>query len=275
MTKNLIAIARLECLSVARLKWMRMLTAAFALLAAAAAYSAGAAGELSGADGFARTTLALIPIALILVPLAAVILGVSGQATEPGSESFLFTQPVHRATVILGRWAGEAAALGSAIAAGFGIGAVVVVSGNGVDGIQQYVFFVAATFALGAIFLSLASVISAATGTRAVALGLATFVWFFFVLLYDGMALSAAGLTGGLVGGRVLFASVLANPVDLIRILMLIVPGTSGMLGAAGEAWIRFMGGDQSAWLIATAVVTLWLFVPLLVAVSILKKRDL
>ena len=275
MTKNLIVIARLECLSVARLKWMRMLTAAFALLAAAGAYSAGAAGELSGADGFARTTLALIPIALILVPLAAVILGVSGQATEPGSESFLFTQPVHRATVVLGRWAGEAAALGGAIAAGFGIGMLVVVFGSGIKGISQYAFFVVATLALGAIFLSLASVISAATDSRAVALGIATFVWFFFVLLYDGLALSAAGWTGGLVGGRVLFGSVLANPVDLIRVLMLTLPGTSGVLGAAGEAWIRYMGGDMSAWLIATGVLMSWIFAPLLVAVSVLGRRDL
>jgi len=275
MTENLIAIARLECLSVARLKWMRTLTAAFALLAAAGAYSAGAAGELSGADGFARTTLALIPVALILVPLAAVILGVSGQSAEPGSESFLFTQPVHRATVVLGRWAGEAAALGGAIGAGFGIGAVVVFFGSGVEGIHQYVFFLAATFALGAIFLSLAAVISAATETRTIALGIATFVWFFFVLLYDAVALSAAGWTGGLVGGRVLFGSVLANPVDLIRVLMLILPGTSGMLGAPGEAWIRFMGGDQSAWLIATGVLMSWMLAPLLVAVSLLNRRDL
>jgi Cu-processing system permease protein len=103
----------------------------------------------------------------------------------------------------------------------------------------------------------------------------ATFVWFFFVLLYDGVALSAAGWTGGLVGGRVLFASVLANPVDLIRILMLIVSGTSGVLGAAGEAWIRFMGGDKAAWLIAMGVLMSWMIAPLVAAVSVLGRRDL
>ena len=272
---NLIAIAQLECLSVVRLKWMRMLTASFALLTAAGAYSAGTAAELSGSDGFARTTLALIPVALILVPLAAVILGVSGQTREPGGAPFLFTQPVGRATVILGRWAGEVAALFSSIGAGFGIGSLVVIVGNGAEGVLQYVFFVLATVALGAIFLSLAALIAAATDARAIALGFGTFVWFVFVLLYDGAALSVAGWSGGPVGARVLFASVLANPVDLIRVLMLSLPEARDVLGAAGEAWIRFMGGDLSAWLIATAVLLSWMVVPLVAAATVLDRRDL
>jgi ABC-type transport system involved in multi-copper enzyme maturation permease subunit len=81
---NLWTIAQLELTAAVRLRWIRLLTAAFALLAAAAAYSAGAANEVSGAEGFARTTMALVPVALALVPLAALILGVSGQASEPG-----------------------------------------------------------------------------------------------------------------------------------------------------------------------------------------------
>jgi ABC-type transport system involved in multi-copper enzyme maturation permease subunit len=272
---NLIAIAHLECLSVVRLKWIRVLTASFALLAAASAYAAGAAAELSGSDGFARTTLALIPVALILVPLAAVILGVSGQSREPGGAPFLFTQPVGRAAVVLGRWAGEVVALASSVTTGFGIGSLVVIVGNGAEGVLGYAFFVLATVALGAIFLSLAAVIAAATEARAVALATGTFVWFFFVLLYDGAALSVAGWSGGPAGARVLFASVLANPVDLIRVLMLSLPEARDVLGAAGEAWIRFMGGDLSAWLIATAVLLSWMLVPLIAAAAVLDRRDL
>src|SRR5262249_9091269 len=94
MIRHLATIARLEFVAAARLKWIRLLTAAFALLAAAAAYSAGAASELSGADGFARTTMALVPVVLILAPLAAIVLGVSGQAAEPGTEPFPFPPPV-------------------------------------------------------------------------------------------------------------------------------------------------------------------------------------
>src|SRR5262245_31945946 len=196
---NFLAIARLEFVGVARLNWIRLLTAAFALLTAAAAYSAGAAAELSGADGFERTTMALVPVVLILVPLAALVLGVSGQSTESGSEGFLFAQPLGRATILIGRWLGEAAALGCTIAAGFGLGALLVVFSSGGDGLLRFAMFVSATGALALIFLSIAAAIASAAETRVTALGIGTFVWFVFVLLYDGVVLSAAGwLTGSL-----------------------------------------------------------------------------
>jgi Cu-processing system permease protein len=230
-----------------RLKWIRVLTIAFALLAIAAAYSAGAASELSGADGFERTTMTLVPVALILIPLAALVLGITGQSAEAGSEPFLFAQPIGRTTVLIGRWIGEAAALAGATAIGFAAGAVVVALGNGTDGLLRYVFFVAASIALGVVFLSIAAAIAAWTDSRVTALGIGTFAWSLFVLLYDAAVLSLAGWITGSLGGRLLFGSVLLNPADLIRIAMLSIAGTPNVLGAAGDAWTRFLGGTLQA----------------------------
>jgi len=270
-----ITIARLELVGVARLKWIRLLAAAFALLSMAAAYSAGAAGELSGADGFARTTMALVPVVLILVPLAAVVLGVVGQSAEAGSEAFLFAQPISRAAVMIGRWMGEWAALGSAIACGFGFGAIVVGSGAGLDGAASFALFTAAAVVLAAIFLSIGATIAAATDRRIAALGAATFVWFVFVLLYDAVALSAAGWVAGSIGGRILFVSVFGNPADLIRIAMLQLAGTANVLGAAGEAWTRFLGGDLAAAAITLGALVVWIAAPLGAGVLMLRARDL
>jgi Cu-processing system permease protein len=274
MTETL-AIARLECIAVTRLKWVRLLTAAFATLTAAAAYSAGAANELTGADSFARTTMALVPVALLLIPLAAIVLGVSGQSCEPGSEAFLFSQPVSRATVLVARWLGEFAALGGAIVFGFGIGGIVVATGAGPAGLVPFGAFVVLSAVLAAIFLALAAAIAAATDKRITALGIATFAWFFFVLLYDGVALAVAGWSTGLTGGRMLFASVFANPADLIRIAMLQTAGTSSVLGAAGEAWIRFLGGDVRAIVLMATALAAWVAAPLGVGVAALRARDL
>ncbi len=275
MKVHLLTIARLELVAVARLKWIRMLTAAFALLAAAAAYSAGAANDLAGADGFARTTMALVPVVLILVPLSALILGVSGQAAEPGSEPFLFSQPVGRATIVIGRWLGESAALAGSIVAGLGIGGGIVAFGSGTDGLARFVFFVLATVVLAVIFLSIAAAIASATDKRVVALGVGTFAWFFFVLLYDGAALSLAGWITGSLGGRVLFGSVFGNPVDLIRVATLSVAGTPNVLGAAGDAWIRFLGGTTTAAVAAMTALAAWMLAPLAVGVRLMSRRDL
>jgi len=275
MTSNLVTIARLELTAAGRLKWIRLLTASFALLAAAAAYSAGAVDELSGADGFARTTMALVPVVLILVPLSASILGVSGQCVETGSEPFLFGQPVGRATVLIGRWLGETAALAGSIALGLGIGGGIVAFSSGTDGLAHFVFFVAASIVLATIFLAIAAAVAAATEKRVVALGAAIFVWFFFVLLYDGVMLSLAGWITGSLGGRVLFGSVFGNPADLIRVATLSVAGTPNVLGAAGDAWVRFLGGSTAATVSAIAALTAWIVVPLAAGIQLIRARDL
>ena len=272
---QLLTIARLELIAAARLKWIRLLTAAFALLAAVAAYSAGAANELSGADGFARTTMALVPVVLILVPLSALILGISGQAAEPGSEPFLFGQPIGRATVLIGRWMGESAALSGSIGLGLGIGGGIVAFGSGTDGLASFAFFVSASVVLAMIFLSIASAIAAGTEKRVIALGIGIFSWFFFILLYDGAALSLAGWISGSLGGRLLFASVFGNPADLIRVITLSLAGTPNVLGAAGDAWIRFLGGATAATLASTTALIVWLVGPLAVGVRLIGARDL
>src|SRR5580765_2985575 len=263
MMTHMWTIAQLELTAAVRLRWIRLLTVAFALLAAAAAYSAGAANEVSGAEGFARTTMALVPVVLILVPLAALILGVSGQAAESGGEPFLFGQPVARATVVIGRWLGESAALGGALIVGLGVGGFVVVLGSGAEGLPRFMFFVGAAVVLAVIFLSIAAAIASATDKRVVALGAGTFVWCFFVLLYDGAALSLAGWLTGSVGGRVLFGSVFGNPADLIRVVALSVAGTPNVLGAAGEAWVRFLGGSIGATTAAATALVAWIVLPL------------
>jgi Cu-processing system permease protein len=275
MMTNLLTIARLELTAATRLKWIRLLTAAFALLAAAAAYSAGAANEIAGAEGFSRTTMALVPVVLILVPLSALILGVSGQASEPGSEPFLFGQPVSRATVLVGRWLGESVALAGALVAGLGTGGAIVAFNSGTEGLLPFVAFIAASVILAAIFVSIAAAIAAATDKRVVALGVATFAWFFFVLLYDGAALSLAGWLSGRIGGRLLFGSVFGNPTDLIRVVTLSVAGTPNVLGAAGDAWVRFLGGATGAALAAAAALIAWTIGPLLVGVRLIGARDL
>jgi Cu-processing system permease protein len=275
MRARAITIARLEFVSAARMRWIRLLAAAFGLLAVAAAWSAGAASDLSGPEGFARTTMTLVPVVLILVPLAALVLGISGQAAEEGSEPFLFGQPVGRGTIVIGRWMGQAAALAGAVVAGLGVGGALVAFNAGVDGVVGYVFFIVAIVVLALIFLSIAAAIASATTRRATALSIGTFVWFLFVLLYDGAALSVAGWLNGPVGARILFASVFANPADLVRVVVLSVSGTPNVLGAAGEAWLRFLGGAARAGSLLTVALAVWTIAPLAIGVHTIRARDL
>jgi Cu-processing system permease protein len=268
-------IARLEFSAATRQRWVRFFALAFALISIVVAWSAGAAEELSAPEGFAATTVALIPIVLLLVPLLALLLGVSGHAGEPGSEPFLFAQPVTRREVLIGKWLGQVAALAAALGVGLFSGGAFLAASVGLAGIERFLFLVAACVVLGAAFLSIAAALVAAAGKRTTALGLAAFVWFLFALLYDGVALGVAGWVPGRVGARILFGSVFGNPSDLVRVLTLSVAGTPHVLGAAGEAWSRFLGGAVSASLLSTAALLVWAAAPLGAARFWLDRRDL
>ena len=275
MMGRLAVVARLEFVSVARLRWIRLFAVAFALLAVGAAWSAGSARELMGVDGFARTTVALVPLVLLLVPLVAILLGVAGQTEEPGADAFLHAQPVTRFEVLLGRWAGQGAAVGCALAAGFGAGAAVVALGAGLADLPRFLVFAAATFALALAFLAIAALVAALVERRVAAIATGAFIWFCCVLLFDAMALASAVWLTGRAGSRLLMASVFANPADLMRVVTLSLAGTPHLLGAAGESWHRFLGGPEQAALLACAALGLWIAAPLAAARLAIARRDL
>jgi len=77
------------------------------------------------------------------------------------------------------------------------------------------------------------------------------------------------------LGGRILFGSVFGNPADLVRVMTLSWAGGPNLLGAAGDAWTRFLGGSAMAAVAATSALTLWVAVPLLVCVRLITARDL
>jgi Cu-processing system permease protein len=268
-------VARAEFRAAARLKWIRWFAAAFALLVAGAAWAAGAMSEISGAESFARTTVALVPLTLVLVPLTALLLGVTGQSGEAGTEAFFFAQPATRFEIVLGKWAGQAAALSTAIGLGFAAGGLVVVGSAGAAGLPRFLFFVAVVAFLGVVFLAIAAAIAAAVSRRATAMGVAAFAWFFFVLLEDSAALALAGAFTGRLGVRALFLSVFGNPAAIARILALSVAGTPRVLGAAGDAWALFLGGLIPAALAAASGLIAWSVGPLALARVLIVRRDL
>lgn len=268
-------IAELEFASAVRRRWTQFFTFAFALIVVATAGSSGAVHELGGSDGLARTSVALVPLVLALVPLVALLIGVTGHAGEPGSEAFLFTQPVSRLEVLLGKWIGQLLAVWSAIALGLGGGFAIVAAQTGLAGWTAFASLALSAMLLGAVFLSIAALLAAAIPSRGTALGAALFAWFCFVLLYDGAIIALAQVLTGRSGARVLFASVFGNPVDLVRLLALAFSGTPHILGAAGESWTRFLGGPVAAVGASSAALALWTMLPLAAAWKALSRRDL
>lgn len=273
MGRSLMTVAAAEFTAASRLWWIRLLTLAFGLLTVAMAQTASI-GELRDGETFARLTVALLPLALLLVPLAALLVGVSSVSATEDTSGFLLSLPLSATDVIVGRWLGQAGALGAAIGLGFGTGGVLVWASPGSSDVARFVVLIAACLVLALAFLSIATLVAVKMSNRGSAVGVAAFIWFVLVLLYDAAALTAALWLTGRQGARLLFASVFANVVDLVRILTLTLAGTPHILGAAGESWTRALGGGAPVAALAATVLMAWIVVPVAIAARVASRGD-
>ena len=274
MKTHLTTVARMEFTATARVWWIRLFTVAYALMTVAMAYASGVIGETEPAQAFARLTVAVLPLALMLVPLASLLIATAGAAGDD-STSFLLAQPLSRLEHLVGRWLGQAAAIVTSLVVGFGTGGVFVSAVSGAADFGRFAVLVGGCMLAGLAFLSVATLIVHAVPRRSAAMGIAAFVWFFAVILYDAAMLGIALRASGTAGARVLFVSVFGNVVDLVRVLTLLLAGTPHVLGAAGESWIRALGGPHQAALLSAAVLTGWIALPLAAAASIHSSRDI
>jgi Cu-processing system permease protein len=275
--RPLLLVARQELLLAARSRWMQIFAAVFALLALGVAASGYVLSGGHGFQDFARTSASLVQLAGLVIPLAALLMGVLALAPERGAAELLYAQPISRRAVLLGKLLGLLVAFAAAELVGFGAAGLVVFSQAGEEGGAGYALLMLGSILLTAVFLSLAALLgAAAVGRRRVrALALALVVWFVAVVLLDLVALGAASLLPSGTASRLLFMSVILNPVDAVRTgSLLAVEGTTAF-GSASLAFLRFTRGAAGAGVALLASIALWIAVPAAIAARRLDRVDL
>jgi Cu-processing system permease protein len=268
--------ARQELTLAVRSRWTQIFAIVFAILALAVAGSGYVLSGGHGVQDFARTAVSLVQLVMLLVPLTALLIGVMALAPERGAAELLFSQPVARSTILLGKLMGLFQALAAAQAVGFGAAGLVIFSQSGEEGLGGFLLLVAGSLLLTAVFLALAALLSAgALGRRRPrALALALVVWFAAVVLVDVAALGVASLLPSGAASRVLIVSVLANPVGAIRTgALLAIEGTAAF-GAGSLALLRFTKGPVGAGLLVALSVVAWVAIPTLAAIYRLRRAD-
>jgi len=269
-------VARQELVLAARSRWTQIFAAVFAALALAVAASGYVLSGGHGVQDFARTAASLVQLVLLLVPLTSLLIGVLSLAPERGAAELLFSQPVSRRTILLGKLLGLFEALVGAQALGFGAAGLVIFSKSGSEGIAGFLMLFAASAALTAIFLGLAALLAAAAigRRRTRALALALVVWFVAVVLFDVAALGLASLLPSGPASRVLIVAVIVNPVDAVRTATLLGIEGAAAFGAASLAFLRFTKGPWGAGALLGLSLLFWIAVPALAAVERLRRTD-
>ena len=270
--------ARQELVLAFRSRWTQTFAIAFAVLALTVAVSGYVLSGGSGVQDFSRTAASLVQLVILLVPLTALLLGVLTLASDRGNAELLFSQPVSRAAILLGRVLGLYQALISAQAIGFGAAGLVIYSRAGEDGIVGFLVVVAAAFVLTGVCLGLAALIAAGNigRRRSRALAVALVVW---------LAACRAGRPRGTRRGVAApvraphrgssSAAAIVNPIGAVRTAALLLIEGTAAFGSASLALLRFSGGPFRAGLLLAASLVLWLVLPFWAASRRLSRADI
>lgn len=263
--RNVGRIARKELKGTVAGRWFWMWVIAFTGLAAILVAIALPSSRIGVQAGFGRTTASLVTLVQIIVPLMGLTLGglsIAGQR-ESGALRFLLSHPVSRTEAFWGMYLSQAAALGIAAGAGFGIaGLLTAIRGSSGD-VGTFVWIALVSWLLAIAMLGVGMLISTFTTRSGSALGTAVFVWLVLVFIGDLGVMGTAVATSMPV--PVLFVAALLNPVEAFRLAAL--TALAGSLDALGPAGIYAV--DTLGWALTPVlfgVLVMWLLVPTLVA---------
>ncbi len=267
-------IAAYELKVSSRNKWTVLFAMVFAGLAAAISYFGLVTEAVIGFQGFTRTTASLLNLVLYLVPMIALAMGALSFTGEKGANELLFSQPVTRGEILVGKIAGLFLALAAATLFGFGAAGLLISAQVGIDGLTRYMIFVGFALLLAAGFLTLGATAAIAARGRAKGLGFALILWFFFVLLYDLLMMGIAFLLPEHTANQLIFLSLFGNPIDLARVGSLIAMGDPAVFGYAGAALVKSLGGSSLANVALIGGLLIWILAPLVVSARVLRRQD-
>ncbi len=274
-TNAITTIARQELVINIRNRWTLVFAGVFGVLVLAISYFGLVTAGAVGFQGFARTSASLLSMVLYIVPLVALTMGTLSFTSEKSAGELLFSQPVTRGEILLGKFLGLFVSIFTATLIGFGLAGVIIAANAGTDSSLRYPALIGFSLLLALIFLSLSAFISVLCHRKSKAFGVALFVWFFFVLFYDLLVIGLTFLFKERTANVFIFGSLFGNPVDMVRIASLMTLNGKDIFGAAGAALLRFLGGEGLSIVLLLIALAVWVVAPLFVAQRLLRRQDI
>ncbi|MGE5386916.1 MAG: ABC transporter permease [Betaproteobacteria bacterium] len=251
-----------------RNRWVLAVAVVFTAFALVIAYFGAAQQGAVGFRGIEVTIASLVSLVIYLVPLIALILGfdaIVGER-ERGSLDLLLSMPLTRLELLVGKFAGLAAALTCSIVTGFGLVGVLLGLKLPAAALYHYGGFMLSAILLGMAFLSLAIAVSVMAADRARASSAAIAVWLFFVLVYDLLLLGILVVSGGNFGADLFPYLLMLNPADVFRIINIFgveeVRTLYGLTTVFPEnlASPTLLGVVMLAWIVGPLAIASWRF---------------
>ena len=222
--------------------------------------------------GGARAALSLMNVVLLLIPLVAIVFGTIYLYNAREFTELLLAQPVHRRQLFAGQYLGLALPLSAAFIVGLG-GALALHAGEDVDHLTTLMVVATCGIVLTLIFTAFSALIVARVDDKVKGIGIAIGLWLAGTVLYDGLVMLGLMAFADYPLERPALAAMLANPIDLARVLILMRLDVSALMGYTGAVFERFFGSAGGTTLASLALV-LWTGVPLLLGARRFQRKD-
>lgn len=227
-----------------------------------------------GLQMYGRTTATLINLCLLITPLFSISLGASAITGEKdqGTLDQLLVQPISRTELLISKYVGLWLAMFFATLLGFFPSVIFLMLFAGISHLPYVILFPFISQLLITVMLSLGFFISVLSKSRAQAQMMSILLWFGFVLIYDflligGLSVIPSPSISFLVG------CLLANPVDAIRVLsLLILEPDLYQLGPAGSYLMQTLTIKGAIIMIGLSLL-FWAIIPLSGAIYLLKLK--
>ncbi len=216
----------------------------------------------------AKALIGLLSLVLMVVPLVSLVFGTIHYYNSYEFIELLASQPVRRSTILLAEFAGVSMALCAALLAGVGI--PITLYAPGATGFT----LLGVGMALTVIFVAIAFLGAVVTRDKARGIGLAMLLWFYFALLHGGLMLFVMFTFEDYPLEKPTIAMISLNPIDLGRVVVLLQMDVSVLMGYTG-AMMKDLLGTATGIAYGVCMLSLWVAVPLSIAVWVFRRKDL
>jgi Cu-processing system permease protein len=222
-------------------------------------------------DNETKALLSLVNVVLFVVPLANLVFGAMYLYGAREFVELLLAQPIRRRELFCGLYLGLTVPV--SLAASVGIGTPLVLQGVSPDTLRTGALLALIAAVLSAVFTGIAAVIAYRIEDRVRGLATALGVWLTLAVVYDGIALLAAVQFADYPLERPMLALMLANPIDLARLVLLLHFDVAALLGYTGAVFERFLSGTAGL-VVAGIALSTWVAAPALAGARLFRRKD-
>lgn len=223
-------------------------------------------------NDIAKGIITLMNIIIVLVPLIATIFGVMYYYDSREFTELLLAQPIKRSKIFLGQYFGLSLSLMMSLVLGLGIPFIAYGLFDS-SNLGKFLLLILSGSFLTLIFTALAYLIALFNENKIKGFGYAILLWLFMAVIYDGIFLLIVMIFKEYPLEEPTLIMSLFNPIDLSRILILLQLDIAALLGYTGAIFKEFFGSSKG-FIIALAILLVWVIVPIYLIQFKAKRKD-